>query len=770
MADKKITQLTNITGANLVDADEFVVVDISADETKAITLGELKEAFDSGSGFVRITGDTMTGDLALSGADVTFGDNDKAIFGAGSDLEIYHDASDGKSYIRETGSGNFEIRATNLRLKTATGGNYLAADAGGAVTAYYDGSPKLYTTSTGIDVTGNATFADNGKAIFGAGSDLQIYHDGSNSYIDDAGTGDLYLRSSNDLLFTNADGSETYARFQENGYVRLFYDNALKLATTSTGVDITGTLTSDGLTVDGQTQLTRPSTEGLTLTLDSAGSSSRSLEVSSFTNSVAGAGWDFNASGSTGAVQFSTAGTSRMFVQNNGDISFYEDTGTTPKFFWDASAESLGIGTSSPYKSLTVGETDATAWITSGGSNVHLTVSPNGASGSFIVRTGGTNGDPSTTTERMRITSAGGIEIPNQNAINELTFTGTEFTNVLSASTSGFQLGTTGAGYLSFLTSNSEAMRIDSSGSLLIKTASHTPTNTELVVSSEYNASGTTDAGITLSARQSGNWRNSGIFANGDALTFTTGDTGLNGAVSTSEKMRLDGSGNLLVGTTDSTPYNNSGTGNGGSAMHADGLFSAARDGNAVGIFNRLASDGDIVEFRKDGLTKVGSIGVAGTNLLIDGGSAKVGLAFRGAEIRPRDDGADDDGGVDLGSATYRFNDIYATNGTIQTSDRNEKQDIDVLSDAEQRVAVACKGLLRKFRWIDAVAEKGDDARIHFGIIAQDLQDAFAAEGLDAGRYAMFISSTWTDEETGEERTRMGVRYSELLAFIIAAI
>ena len=83
MADKKITELTNITGANLVDADEFVVVDISADETKAITLGELKEAFDSGSGFVRITGDTMTGDLALSGADVTFGDNDKAIFGAG---------------------------------------------------------------------------------------------------------------------------------------------------------------------------------------------------------------------------------------------------------------------------------------------------------------------------------------------------------------------------------------------------------------------------------------------------------------------------------------------------------------------------------------------------------------------------------------------------------------------------------------------------------------------------------------------------------------
>ena len=89
---------------------------------------------------------------------------------------------------------------------------------------------------------------------------------------------------------------------------------------------------------------------------------------------------------------------------------------------------------------------------------------------------------------------------------------------------------------------------------------------------------------------------------------------------------------------------------------------------------------------------------------------------------------------------------------------------------AEQRVAVAAKGLLRKFRWRDSVEAKGDEARTHFGIIAQDLQAAFVAEGLDAGDYAMFISSTWTDEETGEERTRMGVRYSELLAFIIAAI
>jgi hypothetical protein len=146
--------------------------------------------------------------------------------------------------------------------------------------------------------------------------------------------------------------------------------------------------------------------------------------------------------------------------------------------------------------------------------------------------------------------------------------------------------------------------------------------------------------------------------------------------------------------------------------------------------------------------------------------------------------GDDKDNDVDLGQSNNRFDDVYATNGTIQTSDRNLKQDITELSDAERRVAVAAKGLLRKYRWIDAVAEKGDNARIHFGIIAQDLEDAFTAEGLDAGRYAMFISTTWWEHEgekyneqahipedvTATEVTRRGVRYPELLAFIISSL
>lgn len=144
--------------------------------------------------------------------------------------------------------------------------------------------------------------------------------------------------------------------------------------------------------------------------------------------------------------------------------------------------------------------------------------------------------------------------------------------------------------------------------------------------------------------------------------------------------------------------------------------------------------------------------------------------------------GLNKDNAVDLGRSNNRFDDIYATNGSIQTSDSNEKQDIRTLQEAEQRVAVACKGLLKAFRWRDAVEDKGIEARTHFGIIAQDLQAAFEAEGLDASDYGMFTSNTWWEHngttyavnanapEGATEHTRMGVRYSELLAFIIAGI
>ena len=238
-----------------------------------------------------------------------------------------------------------------------------------------------------------------------------------------------------------------------------------------------------------------------------------------------------------------------------------------------------------------------------------------------------------------------------------------------------------------------------------------------------------------------------------------------------SEKMRLTSAGDLLVGQSSTALP---GAGNTTTGISVSGQYDAifvSRSSASGLVVNRNSDDGDVVQFRKDGTT-VGSIGTAFGYMYT--GTGDVGLSFRDSldSINPFNPSSNSnrDNAIDLGHSSTRFDDIYATNGSIQTSDRNEKQDIAELTDAEQRVAVAAKGLLRKFRWKSAGAEKSDEARTHFGIIAQDLQAAFAAEGLDAGDYAMFVSSTWTDEETGEERTRLGVRYSELLAFIIGVL
>ena len=355
-----------------------------------------------------------------------------------------------------------------------------------------------------------------------------------------------------------------------------------------------------------------------------------------------------------------------------------------------------------------------------------------------------------------------------------------------------------------------QAMTLDASGRVGIGTSSPTA-----LLDLKHNSASTH---LRLTENTSGNW---------SALGVDTSDN-LRVYVNNSERMRIDSSGNLLVGTTTANS-NNTGIG-----ITQDDVIYVTRSNGRPLLLNRQNSDGDIAEFRKDGST-VGTIGSKNGALYIGSTTGSDSyLGFYSNQIIPTTSyGSDKDAVTDLGYSGSRFNDIYATNGTIQTSDRNEKQDIEALSDAEQRVAVACKGLLRKFRWIDAVAEKGDDARIHFGIIAQDLQDAFAAEGLDAGRYAMFISSTWwetqtevpaveavdavyedvvipavldeegneleaerteqqlvteaveakdaytrtdtyeTQEEAPEgatERTRLGVRYPELLAFIIGAM
>jgi hypothetical protein len=178
----------------------------------------------------------------------SFADNAKAIFGAGSDLQIYHDGAD--SIITEQGTGSLYIGAdTTIALTdAAVTQNKAQFITGGAVNLFHNNALKFATTATGVDVTGNATFPDNGKAIFGAGNDLQIYHDSNDSYINDTGTGNLRLAGSANVEIISS-GGEFMAKFVADGASTLYYDNAAKLATTSTGVDVTGGLSVDGGTI-----------------------------------------------------------------------------------------------------------------------------------------------------------------------------------------------------------------------------------------------------------------------------------------------------------------------------------------------------------------------------------------------------------------------------------------------------------------------------------------------------------------------------------------
>ncbi|NDC42469.1 MAG: tail fiber domain-containing protein, partial [Chitinophagia bacterium] len=123
------------------------------------------------------------------------------------------------------------------------------------------------------------------------------------------------------------------------------------------------------------------------------------------------------------------------------------------------------------------------------------------------------------------------------------------------------------------------------------------------------------------------------------------------------------------------------------------------------------------------------------------------------------------DGSYFLGGASLRWNTVYAVTGTINTSDENQKQDIRPLNEAELRVAVKLKGLIRAFKFKDAVTAKGDKARIHVGVIAQQVASAFESEGLDAAEYGLFCLDVLEDQTE-----QLGIRYDELLVFIISAL
>ena len=220
----------------------------------------------------------------------------------------------------------------------------------------------------GLTTTANINFGDNDRAIFGAGSDLQIYHNGANSYIDDTGTGNLYIRASDTVRLQSATGEQGVI-VTTDGAVTLYHDNGPKIATTATGIDVTGAVVSDGLTVDTDT-----------LAVDS-------------TNNRVGIGTAApqellhlqKTGGST--IRFQNPGVRVWNIGNNStSFVFYDSTAAAERMRIDSSGN-VGIGTASPVKRLTI----------SGASNGNITtltdaatITPNlDSSDMFTVTLGG---------------------------------------------------------------------------------------------------------------------------------------------------------------------------------------------------------------------------------------------------------------------------------------------------------------------------------------------------------------------------------------------
>jgi hypothetical protein len=583
-----------------------------------------------------------------------FADNAKATFGTGAgDLQIYHNGS--HSFISDVGTGRLYLQGTDgVRITNASAVNMISAVSGDGVYSYYNGGLKLSTTATGIDISGTATM--DGLVVDGAKDSTNVT---ITAPLNTVGGGNLADYSQ--VLFDNSQvvgsSGQAYLRHYANSHSD--QESALAFGvTTTTGTthealridgsgDIsffedTGTnpkfvwdASAENLTLSGTGGLTVSKTTGPIIKLEStstvAGAGTVIGDLQFYGNDASSPGAGIKASitativaaaGDDSQLMFSTSdgatnNVNRMLIANNGDVSFYENTGTTPKFVWDSSAEALGIGTASPQQVLQISQ---------------------GASGG-------------TTVLRIENTETGIDPAQVANAIefytNDNSTGGTGVTGKISHV--AINAGTTYALVFSSYngTTLSEAMRISSDGAVIVNNGGAADGIIKI-----NGATGNTEAVIF----QRGGTEASRIgHANSADLAFYTGS----GAT---ERARLTGDGSLLVGTTTVSLYNsNSEVG----SRVGDGVLMVNRSGLTPAYFNRLSNDGDIIDFRQSGTT-VGSIGsLTGNQLIIDSAGDRSGIRLEDNALLPRKNSAMADGTVSLGSATYRFKDLYLSGGVV---------------------------------------------------------------------------------------------------------
>ena len=236
------------------------------------------------------------------------------------------------------------VTANDLEDSGVTAGTYGSSSAIPAITVDAKGRITSASTNSVTQVGGanGVDFNDGVKARFGTGNDLEIYHDGSNSYVKENGAGNLKLLGNNLVLKNSADG-ETYVECANNGAVSLYYDNSAKLATTSGGINVTGTVTCDGLSCVGAASI--ESAAGVLKLKDNDGGSSANT---SYVEGIA------NDNSSVWYVGHGTSADNNLYLSNqvNGDINFRTGAGTkavlqSDGHFRPAANNTYDLGTSS---------------------------------------------------------------------------------------------------------------------------------------------------------------------------------------------------------------------------------------------------------------------------------------------------------------------------------------------------------------------------------------------------------------------------------------
>ena len=254
------------TGNNEIDTSSGnLTIDSAGGTTTIDDILSVSGAATMGSTLGVTSNATVGGTVSMAGgsssANFDFADDASLRFGASNDLEIYHSSADNHTYIKETGSGHLKILAQEFQVKNASDVNIFAANSA-QCELFFSGNKRLETNTNGIDVTGTVTmdggstsanfdFADDIKAQFGAGNDLEIFHQSSNgnSIIKESGGGSLSIQGNGTYinLWDHAN-SQHMLIANIGGNIELYNNGDKKLETTATGIAVTGTasITGDG--------------------------------------------------------------------------------------------------------------------------------------------------------------------------------------------------------------------------------------------------------------------------------------------------------------------------------------------------------------------------------------------------------------------------------------------------------------------------------------------------------------------------------------------